>query len=84
VAPPSIDLWELQRIAGQYADQHQMVVAAGPFAAATPLRTLVTRNKLASGAVVAGGAWLTIHMLSGSMLRLIQDQFGYLQSLLGG
>jgi hypothetical protein len=84
VAPPVVDLTDLQRVVGQYADQHQLIVAAGPFTAATLLRTFVTKNKLVSGAVVAGGAWLTIQALSGSTLKLIQEQFGYLQSLLGG
>lgn len=60
-----------------------MIMAAGPFASATLLRAFVTKSKVASTAVVAGGAWMTIHMLSGSTLRMIQEQFGYLESLFG-
>jgi hypothetical protein len=83
VAPP-VDLSDLQQIVGQYADQHQLIVTAGPFTAATLFRLFVSKSKLVSTAVVAGGAWMTIHALSGSALKLMQDQFGYLQSLLGG
>ena len=60
-----------------------MIMAAGPFTGAALLRTFVTKSKLASTAVVVGGGWMTIHILSGSTLRLIQEQFGYLESLLG-
>lgn len=83
MAPPTVDLSELQRIIGDYAGQHQLITAGGPFAAATLLRTLVLKNKLASTAVVVSGAWMTIHLLSESTLRLIQEQFGYLEQLLG-
>jgi hypothetical protein len=60
VAPPSVDLSDLWRIVGQYTGQHPIIVAAGPFTAARLLRTLVTKHKLVSGVVVAGGAWMTI------------------------
>jgi hypothetical protein len=82
VAPPVVDLTDLQRVVGQYADQHQLIVAAGPLTAATLLRT-ITKSKLVSGAVAVGGAWLTVQMISGSTLKLIHEQFGYLQSLIG-
>lgn len=64
-------------------DQHNMIVAAGPLTAATVTRAFITKNKLVSGAVVAGGAWFAIQELSTPMLKLMNDQFGYLQSLLG-
>jgi hypothetical protein len=83
VVSPSVDLSELQRVVGDYAGQHQLISAAGPFTAATLLRTFVFKNKLASTAVVAGGVWMTIHLLSDSTLRLIQEQFGYLEQLFG-
>jgi hypothetical protein len=83
VAPPSVDLSELQRIVGDYTSRHPLITAAGSFTAATLLRTFVTKSKLASTAVLAGGAWMTIHILSGTTLRLMQEQFGYLESLLG-
>jgi hypothetical protein len=34
--------------------------------------------------VVGGGAWFAIHELAGTAMRLMQEQFGYLYSLLGG
>ena len=77
------DLAELQRIVGKYVDQYNLTVAAGPLAAATITRTVFTKSKLASGAVAASGAWFAIKELSGPMLHMIQDQFGYLQSILG-
>jgi hypothetical protein len=80
---PTGDLAELQRVVGKYVDQYNLMVAAGPLAAATVTRTIVTKSKLASGAVAASGAWFAIKELSGPMLNMIQDQFGYLQSILG-
>ena len=82
MAPP-VDISELQRVIADYTSQHSLITAAGPFTAATLLRTFVTKSKLASTAVAAGGVWMTIHLLSESTLRLIQEQFGYLESLLG-
>ncbi len=78
-----IDLTELQRVVGKYADQYNLLVAAGPLTAATVTRAFITNNKLASGAVAATGAWFAIRELSGPMMNLIQDQFGYLQSIFG-
>lgn len=80
---PGIDLAALQQVVGKYVDQYNLVVAAGPLAAATVTRALVTKSKLASGAVAAGGAWFAAKELSGPMMNLIQDQFGYLQSIFG-
>ncbi len=80
---PGVNLAELQRVVGKYVDQYNLVVAAGPLAAATVTRAFLTNNKLASGAVAASGAWFAIKELSGPMLNLIQGQFGYLQSIFG-
>jgi hypothetical protein len=78
---PVIDLTELQRVVGKYSDQHNLIFAAGPLTAASLVRVF-TKNKLVTGAVVAGGAWMAMQELSGPMLKLMQDQFGYLQGLL--
>jgi hypothetical protein len=78
-----IDLAELQRVVGKYVDQYNLLVAAGPLTAATVTRAFITNHKLASGAVAATGAWFAIRELSGPMMNLIQDQFGYLQSIFG-
>jgi hypothetical protein len=78
----AVDLTDLQRVVGKYAEQHNVMVAAGPFTAAALTRAFITKNKLVSGAMVASGTWLAIQELSGPMLNLMRDQFGYLQSLL--
>lgn len=78
------DLAALQSVVGKYVDQYNLLVAAGPLTAATVTRAFITNNKLASGAVAATGAWFAIKELSGPMLNLIQNQFGYLQSIFGG
>jgi hypothetical protein len=77
-----IDLAQLQQVVGKYVDQYNLVVAAGPLTAASLTRAFITKNKLASGAVAATGAWFAIKELSGPMLNMIQDQFGYLLSIL--
>ena len=83
MAPPQIDLRELQNVVGQYVDQHGIVMAAGPLGAATIVRTFISKSKIASIGVVASGAWLAVHTVSSPILSLIQEQFGYLQSLIG-
>jgi hypothetical protein len=80
---PGVDLTDLQNVVGKYADQHRMIVAAGPITAAAVVRTF-TKNKMVTMAVVGGGAWFAIHELAGPAMRLMQEQFGYLYSLLGG
>jgi hypothetical protein len=80
---PGVDLTDLQNVVGKYADQHRMIVAAGPITAAAVVRTF-TKNKMVTMAVVGGGAWFAIHELAGTAMRLMQEQFGYLYSLLGG
>lgn len=80
---PGIDLAALQQVVGKYVDQYNLVVAAGPLTAATVTRAFLTNNKLASGAVAATGAWFVVKEVSGPMLNLIQDQFGYLLSIFG-
>jgi hypothetical protein len=78
---PQVDLTDLQNAVSQYLDQHGMVVAAGPVAAAGFVRLFISKSKLATTGVVVGGAWLAVQSLSTPMLRLMQEQFGYLQSL---
>jgi hypothetical protein len=80
---PVVDLTDLQNVVGKYADQHKLIVAAAPLTASAVVRAF-TRNKLVTAAVVGGGAWFAVQELAGPSLRLMQDQFGYLSSLLGG
>ena len=44
----------------------------------------VTKNKIVSAAVAGSAIWFGVKELSGPVLGLIGDQFGYLQQLLGG
>jgi len=80
---PVVDHADLQNVVGKYADQHRMVVAAGPITAAAVVRTF-TKNKMVNLAVAGGGAWFAIQELAGPAIRLMQAQLGYLYSLLGG
>lgn len=82
MAPPVVDLTELTNAVGKYAEQHQVLVAAGPVTAGAVVRTL-TNNKLVSSALVGGGALIAIKEIAGPSLALIHEQFGYLMSLLG-
>lgn len=79
-----VDLRDLEYVVGKYNEQHNLIVAAGPLTGATLARILFKKNKLVTGAVVAGSAWLAIQTLAGPSLKLMQEQFGYLASLLGG
>lgn len=78
-----MNLSDLQQVVGKYVDQYNLLVAGGPLAATGIVRTFVGKNKALSIAMGAGGAWFAVKELSGPMLGLIQDQFGYLQSLFG-
>ncbi len=80
---PVVDLTDLQNVVGKYADQHRMIVAAGPITAAAVFRAF-TKNKMVNLAVAGGGAWFAIQELAGPAIRLMQQQFGYLNSLFGG
>jgi len=80
---PVVDLTDLQNVVGKYADQHKLIVAAGPLTASAIVRTF-TRNKTVTMAVVGGGVWFAMQELAGPSLRLMQEQFGYLGSLFGG
>jgi hypothetical protein len=82
VAAPNIDLTDLQNTVNQFIDQHGIVAGAGPLAGATLLRIFI-KSKAASLAVAVGGTWFAVQAVSGPMLKLMQDQFGYLQFLLG-
>ena len=74
------DLAQLQSVVSKYVDQYNLVVAAGPLTAASVARVFVN-NKLATGAVAATGVWFAVKELSGPVMNLITDQFGYLQSI---
>jgi hypothetical protein len=79
----SVDLSELQQIVGKYVTQYNLLVAAGPIAAAGIFRLVLGKSKMMNLAMAGAGAWFAVKELSGPMLGLITDQFGYLQSLLG-
>ena len=81
---PVVDLTDLQNVVGKYADQHRLIVVAGPVSAAALVRTFLTRSKLVSAALVGGGAILAIQDIAGPYLKLMGEQFGYLRSLFGG
>ena len=76
----SVNLSELQRVVGKYTEQYNLLVAAGPVTAASVMK-LFTRNKLVNAAIAGGGVWFAVQELSGPMLGLMQDQFGYLQGV---
>jgi hypothetical protein len=78
-----VDLTELQHVVGKYVDQYNLLVAAGPFTAATLTRTFITKNKLVSVAMTAGGVWFAIQELASPAVRLIDDQFGNLGAIFG-
>jgi hypothetical protein len=75
-----VDISQLQYVVGKYVDKYNLLVAAGPVTAAS-LAKLVTRNKLVNIGIAGGGVWFAVKELSGPMLQLISDQFGYLDSL---
>jgi hypothetical protein len=78
------NLSDIQLVVGRYVDQYDLLVAGGPLAAAGFVRTFIVQNKIASLAVAGGTAWFAMRELSGPMLGLMNDHFGFLQSVLGG
>ena len=78
-----VNLSDLQQVVGKYVDQYQLLAAGGPLAASGFARMFVTKNKVVSMAVAGSGIWFAAKELSGPMLGLIQDQFGYLQQIFG-
>lgn len=79
----NVNLTELQQVVGKYVDQYNLIVAGGPLAASAATKLFVTDNKAVNVAVTASGVWFAVKELSGPMLRLMDDQFGYLQSIFG-
>jgi hypothetical protein len=79
----TVDLSEIQNIVSKYASQSNLLTAAGPVTAATAVKMMAGKNKLASLAVVGGGVWFAVQELQGPLLHLMQDQFGYLQEIFG-
>ena len=77
------DLNEIRNVVGRYATRYDLVKAAGPLAGTGVLK-LVTRNKLVNVALVGSGVWFAVNEISTPMLRMIEDQFGFLGSLFGG
>jgi hypothetical protein len=79
-----VNLSDIQQVVGRYVDQYDLVVAGGPLAAAGFVRAFIAKNKIVSLALVGSTAWFAVKELSGPMLGLMNDQFGYLQSIMGG
>jgi hypothetical protein len=79
----TVDLTELQNVVGKYVEKYNLLVAGGPLAASAALKAFVTDNKGVNLAVTASGVWFAVRELSGPILNLMGDQFGYLQSLFG-
>ena len=77
----SVDISELQRTVTKYVEQYNLLVAAGPVTAAGLVKTFVSDNKAVNLAVVGGGVWFAVQELSTPMLKLMNDQFGYLQQI---
>jgi hypothetical protein len=77
------NLSDIQQVVGRYVDQYDLVVAGGPLAAAGFVRTFIAKNKVVSLALAGSTAWFAVKELSGPMLGLMTDQFGFLQSILG-
>jgi hypothetical protein len=78
-----VNFSDLQQVVGRYVDQYDLLVAGGPLAAAGFVRTFIGKNKLVSLALAGSTAWFAVKELSGPVLGLMTDQFGYLQSLFG-
>lgn len=79
----NIDLSELQQIVGKYVTQHNLLVAAGPLAGASIFRIVAGKSKVVNMTMAGAGAWFAIKELSGPMIGLMSDQFGYVQNLFG-
>lgn len=78
------NLSDLQQIVSRYVDQYDLLVAGGPLAAAGFVRTFIAKNKVVSLALAGSIAWFAVKELSGPMLGLTTNQFGFLTSILGG
>jgi hypothetical protein len=77
----TVDLTALQDVVGKYVEKYNLLVAGGPLAASAALKAFVTNNKGVNLVVTASGIWFGVKELSGPVLNLVGDQFGYLQSL---
>ena len=67
----------------KYVEHYNLLVAAGPVTAASLAKAFVSDNKMVNMAMVGGGVWFAVRELSTPMLKLIGNQFGYLQSIFG-
>lgn len=79
---PNVDLSDLQNTVGNIIEQHRALVAAGPVAVGV-VSKVVTKNKLISNTIIAGGTLVAVQQLAGPYLKLMHEQFGYLMSMLG-
>jgi hypothetical protein len=77
----SVDISEIQRVVGKYATDSNLVTAAAPMAVAGAAKMFLGKNKLVNVAVVGGGVWFAVQEFSTPLLKLMTEQFGYLQSI---
>jgi hypothetical protein len=76
-----LNLSDLQQTVASYINHYDLLVAGGPFAAAGFVRTFIAKNRVVSIALASSAAWFAVKELS--MRGLMQDQIGYLKSILG-
>jgi hypothetical protein len=79
----SVDLSQLQDVVNRLATP-QTLLAAGPLGGAMILRMVMGKSKAMNLLTAGAGAWFAVKELSGPMLGLMNDQFGFLQSMIGG
>lgn len=70
-------------VLGKYVDPQQLMVAGGPLAAVTVARVIAGKSKLMGIALKGSAAWFAVKELSTPVNHLLNDQFGYLQSVFG-
>jgi hypothetical protein len=78
-----VNLSDLQQVLGQYVNPSNLLISGGPLAVAGVVRGFITKNKIASLALAGSTIWFGVKTLSGPVMGLIGDQFGYLHSLIG-
>lgn len=79
----TVNLTDIQQVVMKYVDQYHLVKAAGPMTGAMLVKTFVSDSKPVNLLVVSSGIWFAVQELSGPMIGLFSDQFGYLQQILG-
>ena len=79
----TVNLNDLQQVVMKYVDQYHLVKAAGPLTGTLLVKTFISDSKPVNLLMVSSGVWFAVQELSTPMINLFQDQFGYLQQILG-